>query len=213
MNELIANIKPTIELIYFISSSLLLVGVGLAYRQLTLIKVDIELKNQRSSAEKAIEASERYFCEYTELTKQIQIDRKKHNVSSYDGVIGDFSNSSIPSDLREKSSIRFSLSSWLPALNRLEAIAAYFTTGVADESVGFSVIGRTFCSTVELNYDIIARSRSSGAVDYWENIVKLYHLWRPRLSKAELELAKTEAEKKISTLKQNSVPPIGVKRT
>jgi hypothetical protein len=56
---------------------------------------------------------------------------------------------------------------------------------------------------------MIALSRRSGAIDYWENIVKLYLLWRPRLSKAELELAKNEMEKKISSLQQSKVPPIG----
>jgi len=209
MTEFISSIRPIIEIIYFLASTSLLVGVGLAYRQLALIKADIKIKNQRSSAEKAIEACERYFCEYVQISKQSFIDRQAKNLNLYKGAIGDFTTASVPADQIERSNKRYTLTSWLPALNRLEAIAAYFTTGVADECVGFSVIGRTYCSAVELNYDMIALSRRSGAIDYWENIVKLYLLWRPRLSKAELKLAKNEMEKKISSLQQSKVPPIG----
>lgn len=210
MSEFISYVRPVIELIYFITSSLLIVGLGLAYRQLILIKSDMYIKNKRASAEKAIEAGERYFCEYIPLTTQVYTDRLAEKIVGYSGDIGDFTTSSVPTEQLEKSEKRYSLDSWLPALNRLEAIAAYFTTGVADESVGFSIFGRTFCSSVESDYDMIALSRKSGTNDYWENIVILYNLWRPRLSKAELEQAKSEMEKKISALTTNKVSPIGM---
>ncbi|MDD1979632.1 hypothetical protein [Pseudomonas tussilaginis] len=209
MNELILKAKPLIEIIYFLSSTLLLIGVGFAYRQLTLIKTDMKVKNQRSAAEKAIEASERYFCEYISLSQVNFLERKELKIPVYKGPVGDFTPASIAAPLKELSRKRFSLMSWLPALNRLESIAAYFCTGVADEKVGFSVIGRTFCSSVELNYDIISLSRDAGTVDYWENIVKLYQLWRPRLTKAQLELEKKQMDEKISSLKQKSITPIG----
>lgn len=209
MNEFITKARPIIEIIYFSASTLLLIGVGFAFRQLTLIKTDIKTRNQRSASEKAIEASERYFCDYISLCEINFAAREKLGIPSYKGPIGDFTPESIPPSLTEVSLQRLGEKTWLPMLNRLESIAAYFCTGVADEKVGFSVIGRTYCSAIELDYDLISLSRDSGAVDYWENIVKLYKLWRPRLSKAELEFEKSQMDKKISSLQQNSIAPIG----
>ncbi len=210
MNEMITSARPLAEFLYFITSILLLGGLGLAYRQLTLIKRDIQLRNHRAAAEKAIEACDRYLCEYILQSKPNYEERIESKLFWYKGSIGDFSESSIPANLKDECAKRFKLKSWLPALNRLEAIAAYFTAGVADESVGFRVIGRTFCSAVESNYDIIAFSRSEKPNAYWENIVELYSLWRPRLTKAELELAKQDMDDKISCLPQKAVVPIGV---
>lgn len=210
MTEVIVSVRPIAELLYFIASIFLLGGLGLAYRQLTLIKRDIQLRNYRAAAEKAIAACDRYLCEYIPQSKPDFDERVASKLFWYKGPIGDFSHRSIPPILKEECSKRYHLKLWLPPLNRLESIAACFTAGVADESVGFRVIGRTFCSSVESNYDIIAMSRYEKPNAYWENIVELYSLWRPRLTKAELESAKQEMDEKISSLPQNTVVPIGV---
>jgi hypothetical protein len=100
---------------------------------------------------------------------------------------------------------------WLPAQNEIEAIAAFFTTGVADEKLGFGVIGRTYCRTVELNYDLISLFRDEKPVSYWKNTVELYLIWRPRLSKAEMSSLKDSLQSKIAALgPDNAISPIGL---
>ena len=47
-------------------------------------------------------------------------------------------------------------------------------------------IGRTFCRAVESDYDIIAFARLEPVHGYYESIVRLYKIWRPRLNSAEL---------------------------
>ena len=209
MNEIITNIRPTFEILYFIASILLLGGLWLTYKQLMLINTDIKIRNQRAAAEKAIEASNRYFTDYIPLSGNYYREKITSKIDHYNGPIGDFYYNSIPKDQRESSLKRYKLSSWLPALNSLESIASSFITGVADESVGFRVIGRTFCSSVEHSYDLISISRQEKPIEYWTNIVELYLLWRPRLTKAELEIEMQEIGSKISKLEQKKAPPIG----
>lgn len=61
---------------------------------------------------------------------------------SYKGPIGDFTPNSLPIGVVAAIDKRVDGAEWLPAINKLQSIAAYFTTGVADEEVGFQIIGR-----------------------------------------------------------------------
>lgn len=212
MIELINSVRPYLEALYFVASITLVAGLGLTYRQLLLIKDDIQIKNQRAAAEKAIEACDRYFCSYVPMTTAHLDELMKNKIQWYKGTIGDFSATSISGDGKKDALKRFTLMTWLPAMNQLESIAAFFMSGVADEITGFRVIGRTFCSTVESNYDLIAFGRKEKACAYWSNIVALYQLWRPRLQKEEIELARNELEKQISSMQDKSISPIGVSK-
>lgn len=210
MLEFISSVKPYLEALYFLAGILLAGGLGFTYRQVFLIKKDIRIRNERAAAEKAIEACDRYFCSYTNLNGVFLRERIKANVDMYDGPIGDFSSGSLPDGIKEKGAKRFSLSSWLPMMNQLESISAYFMSGVADERTGFGVIGRTFCATVEQNYDLIAISRREKACPYWANTVDLFNLWRPRLTKAEMDIARKALEEELSTIADRTMSPIGV---
>ena len=95
-------------------------------------------------------------------------------------------------------------------MNQLESISAFFMSGIADECTGFRVIGRTFCGSVESSYDLISISRQEKACPYWANTVDLYQLWRPRLTKAEMEIAKEDIEYELSSITTRTISPIGV---
>lgn len=210
MLEIVNSVRPYLESLYFLAGVLLLGGLLLTYRQVVLIKKDIRTRNERAAAEKAIEACDRYFCKYIPLNGVYFHDRMKAKLKAYDGPIGDFFASSIPESLQKDCAARYAQSSWLPALNQLESISAYFISGVADECTGFKVIGRTFCGTIESNYDLFAISRREKALPYWANTVALYQLWRPRLTKAEMDISKQEIERQMSSIIDKIISPIGV---
>lgn len=209
MHDFVVQVRSEVEFLYFIASILLVGGVALAYRQLLLIKKDIRTRNQRAAAEKAIEACSSYFREYVGLCNEASDDRTKANLPRYAGPIGDFTMGSVPSQLRADCIRRFRLGTWVSALNHLELVAAFFVSGVADERTGFRVIGRTFCGTVEHNYDLIAFSRDKKKAAYWENTVQLYQLWRPRMTKAELDEDRQDIERRLSAISENSIDAIG----
>jgi hypothetical protein len=211
MLQVIGEIRPYLEAIYFFSGLLVAGGLVFSLKQLSLIKSDIIIRNERLSKEKAVEACIRYFERYVPLDKKrYQIRRQQKMIGGYKGPIGDFTKASIPSEHLILSINRAEPDAWLDAQNELEAISAFFSTGVADERTGFNVIGRTFCKTVEHNYDLIALCRDDHAMSYWQNTVNLYSIWRPRLSKAEMMSLTDNLQSKIALLGPDvGIPPIG----
>jgi hypothetical protein len=210
LSESILSIRPYLELAYFAAGVLLLIGLVITFFQLTLIKNDIGLRNERAAKEHAIEAAIRYLNLYVPLCDANTRDLLEKKIASYSGPIGDFSFASNPKSMLAGTITRMATSSSFHlALNELESISAYFTTGVADERTGFLIIGRTFCGTVEAWYDVIAGCRREKAHPYWHNIVQLYQTWRPRLSKAEIQTTIRDLESKIKSMGPDSpIEPI-----
>jgi hypothetical protein len=64
-------------------------------------------------------------------------EKMAKNFLSYRGPIGDFSKNSVPMEYWDRVDEKLLLTKFLPALNELEAIAASFTTGVADGKPDF----------------------------------------------------------------------------
>lgn len=214
MLEYVNIARPYFEILYFAAGIALAAGLGLTYWQLTLIKKDMRLRSERAAMEKAIDTCERHLSVFIPLSLKSSMTFEANKLPSfYDGTAGNFMKNSIPKELNEISLKRYSCSfDWVAALNQLESIAATFMSGVADEQTAFRIIGRTYCSSVESYYDLIAISRpeSITAHQYWSNTVELYLLWRPRLTKAELENTKLQAEEKILKLGNRCLAPHGV---
>ena len=189
-------------------ATIILAIVGLAgLYQLRLMKIDIRTRQDRKAKEKAIEAANTYLNEYCAFPMQ------KREIEEYIGEIGDFSYNSIEKndDVFIKSVKRLEDGVWLEKLNKLESIAAIYASGVGDEKLGFQIIGRTYCSSVESHYDIISLLRAKNTCDYFENIVVLYQTWKPRLKKIELEYEINEKSEEVSTIKVKKIASINAK--
>jgi hypothetical protein len=202
MPEILKDIRPYLELAYFAAGIILAFGLWFAYRQLKLIQEDMLIRSRRAASEKALEATLRYFEQYVPKSGALFKARNDKNIPPYKGSIGDFSFESLTEEQKTVIAKQATLVEGLPTLNELEFISAFFVSGVADEETGFRIIGRTFCSTVETHYGLIALFRRHKAQAYWSNIVDLYHLWRPRLTIAELQMASKELEQKMNILNQ-----------
>lgn len=186
-------------------------GILVAIFQIRLLKKDIRIRNERASKERSIEAASRYLSDYVNFDGVFfnEVQEKKLN-KRFEGPYSEFKRGKIHAsgDFIK----RLSCDSILPALNELEAISAYFVTGVGDEETGFSIIGKTFCHTVESKYDIISFLHDSGGGQpYYSNIVILYGIWRPRLTKEQLEIEKKILDGKISSVAgDRKISPIGL---
>jgi hypothetical protein len=204
MLNFISIVRPYVEVAYFAAGILLAFGLIFTFHQITLIKKDINLRNERASKEHAIDACTRYFQDFVPKVDAYSGDLRKAKLPRYKEAIGDFSSASISKDFRPFTIKRMNFVSVHLCLNELEVISACFTTGVADEKTGFLIIGRTFCVTVETYYDVIAACRDQNAHPYWHNITRLYQIWRPRLTKAEMKHTLQELENKIHSLGTDS---------
>jgi hypothetical protein len=207
--KVLVNLRIYLELGYFISGIIVSLAAVAGLRQLRLFKKDIRLRNERAAKEKAIEYALRYLTSYVDAQKVFLHQTREKKLPPYKGSIGDFSADSLPKELLDSSSRRYTLVAWLPAMNELLAIASAFTSGVADEATGFNIIGRTYCATVQDHYDILSMSRRKGVHDYFQSIVDLYQLWAPRLSKAELEEQRRMISERLETHKDAGLPFIG----
>jgi hypothetical protein len=210
MEDAISDIRPYFELLFFVSGIIVAVIALYATRQISLMKADMKMRSERAAKEKAIEASSEYLTAYIPLDTKFYFACKRKGLSSYDGPIGDFSPESISPELKEAALKRMKfIVTFLDANNKLESIAAAFTTGVADERTGFSIIGRTFCAGVADDYDIISLCRIEHPFPYWANIVKLYKTWSSRLSKEELAAARDALESRMKDIPDSHISPIG----
>jgi hypothetical protein len=162
----------------------------------------MEIRSSRAAKEKAIEACSRYGSAFVPLSTKLYKAFAAANLkTSYAGPIGDFSPGSIKvGRLLEARKNEQLMENIIDALNELNSCAAYFVTEVADEKVGFSIIGRSFCRTVEDYYDLISVVRNQPAEHYWHPITKLYRIWRPRLEKSELQAQALMLQNKIEAL-------------
>ncbi len=202
------QVSPTLrgwlELAYFVSGVLLAGAAMYALQQVRLMKQDIAMRSQRAARERAIEYIGRYFSIYVPLDAKFTDERKAQKLPSYDGPVRAFSLGSLAATYRDGASKRWALESWLPALNELHTIASAFAYGVADDTLGFQAIGRTFCTTVADKYDILCMARSEQAAPYYQGIVDLFGAWAPRLSESELSQIRAEVDHKLAALRSRS---------
>ena len=212
MNE----IRNIAELMYFFSGVVLAILAIFGVRQVKLLKKDIRLRNERASKEKALEFVQHYET-YVEFDAKFSDECSSKRLPTYRGPIGDFTLTSIPKEFLPIAKKRFD-GCWLDGMNRLELVAGAFVSGVADEALGFKMIGPSFCGTVASHYDLISLTRDADSANplfgsanpLFQTIVDLYNLWAPRLSKAQLLRARDELEKQINATTDKKISPIGV---
>jgi hypothetical protein len=72
-------------------------------------------------------------------------------------------------------------------LNELESFAMYFACDLADESIAFAPTALTFCQTCEYYRLFIGVFRQPDKVKLYQNLAKLYQMWKPRLERTALE--------------------------
>lgn len=94
-------------------------------------------------------------------------------------------------------------------LNALESFAIYFISGVASEELAFTSVGTTYCSSVKKILPVIVLLNDNKK--NYKNLLKLFYLWNSRLEKLDLLNNKKAIEKKLKSLSDTSITPIGVK--
>ncbi len=66
-------------------------------------------------------------------------------------------------------------------LNKMEAYAMYFVSGLADEEGAFTPTAASFCHCCEHLSVFIGCYRKDNGIKLYQNIVKLYAMWKPRI--------------------------------
>jgi len=206
--------RSILELCYFVSTIALTAIAGYGLKQISILKRDIHVRNERAAKEQAIAISAR-FIESAELSKQYHDALKAANLAPYRGPIGDFTVASLSLEAKKQAHLKAAplAKYWMANLNQLEALAASFASGVADEKLGYKILGLGFCRSVEHKYDVMCLHRGSGKPEsnYWKNIIALYKIWADRLKTEGLKLRRDEIESQLNDSLDQDVPPIGTR--
>ncbi len=88
------------------------------------------------------------------------------------------------------------------ALNELESFAMYFASDLADESVAFTPTAVSFCQICEHFSSFIGVFRPPEHMKLYQNLVKIYGIWKPRLERTVLE-----EQGKLLESKKQLLPP------
>ena len=210
MNEFILNTKPFLEWGSLLSTIVLCFAAIYGLKQIRLLKIDILSRSERSAKEKAIEASERFLGDclntHSAFVRQLEV----RNLGEYDGAICEFKfteSKEWPKECQKRYQLQ---RHWLLTFNKMEAIAAVFITGVADEQTGFEVIGLDFVDIVRRYYDIytLCQKNVGEGNQNFPNTIKLYKTWSPRFTEKELQRQKGFLEEKLRSLEKLKIPQL-----
>jgi hypothetical protein len=203
-----SELRTIAEFLYFLSGVALAVIAVFGLQQIKILKRDIKVRNDRASKEKALEFVQKYE-DFIGLHNAFFRDCVEKKFGMYEGPIGDFSWESIKPAERPNAINRIMLNTSLGAMNKLNLVAACFMSGVADEQLGFSIIGKGFCANVANIYDLLSFARGEKKSVSFQPIVDLYQLWSPRLSKAQLLQAREDIETQLAATVERSIRAIG----
>lgn len=95
----------------------------------------------------------------------------------------------------------------LEVFNPLESFSIFFTSGVAEEKIGYLTVGQTYCSCVRRFLPLLI---IISGEKHFLNILNLYQIWNSRIEKENLESEKAKIDKKLSENVSIIVKTIGL---
>ena len=208
MAEFVTAARPYLEALYFLAGVVVAGGVLVGMRQLRLLKQDIVSRSDRAAKEKAIEMSFRMADLFAaSIRGQNQLGELGYP-SIWEGKVGDFTPSSLPDGHLKVAERRYMSGIPLRYLNPMEAVAASFVNGIAEEKLAFPMCGAPFCAFVSVEYDMFCFARQHSDSAPFSNTIKLYRTWSNRLSKEQLEAAKEGLEASLAQIEDREIPPL-----
>lgn len=204
------TVRDILELLYFLCGPALVIVAIIGLRQLKILKdvarVSAKRESYRLAAEQCVYYADHVIPAQNELDEAIEARELTFFDESKARIEGEKITIQYPKDIDFQK-----LTSISPqrgnAYNRMNAFSLFFVSGVADESVGFSSVGQTFCRNVKkLLPDIMLLNRAAKA---YKNIIKLFLIWNARLQVESLMRDKEVLENKLRSIDNKEIRPIG----
>jgi len=210
MCNVINNIRPYLEIAYFLSGVVLSITAIYALKQLRLSKQISSSVSLRDSLKITSEQCKYYLKDIINLQNKLDEFIKQNNISYLKNWIVNITNKSIKISHKGKPNFK-ELEKIAPycleILNAMEAFSTYFTSDLADEKTAFFTVGQTFIYSTELYLPVFSNLNEQN---YYLNITKLYLKWKDRAENLKLIKQKDEIEKKLKNAGTTFSLPIGV---
>ncbi|ASW42848.1 hypothetical protein [Clostridium isatidis] len=187
--------RNILEMIDFLITPLLFIVTIMGLKEITVAKEISEVNAKREAFKLSAEQCIYYFENIIPKLDDIDKCFKENKITS----IGEVKIKSTSEGI--KASVKLDVSRCPEeifrdityVLNVIEGFSLYFISGVADERVAFSSVGRTYVNSMEMLLPIICSVQGSG----YENVFKLYLLWKDRIDKQEALNQKIKLDKKM----------------
>ena len=212
------NLKFIVEIVYYLSGPVI---AYIAYKALEQVK---ETKRQVSETKESriISAKRDSFkiaadkCEYymSDIIPSIDnLDKavRENNIDFFESSRIEIHSDGIGASAPFKDDEEFDKVLELPFLevfNPLESFSLFFTSGVADEKVGYLSVGHTFCDTVEKYAPLIIILSGNK---HYNNLLQLFTLWHGRIEKERLEKERAKIDKELNSTSNVVIDTIGTK--
>jgi hypothetical protein len=203
------DFRSIIEAAYLISGPLLVAGLGIGLRQLKLTRELARRAATREAHSIAVEYCRDYLAQVIPSLDALDKAIVTKGVRFFDetqvAILPDRIEVQTPKleHLQKLESVAPELAA---ALNRLEAFAVAFVTGVASETVAFAAVGHTFVSSV---HKLLPAMVLIGGDHSFQHALQLYKLWRSREEAKTLTARIKKAESELGRLVVRRIPTIG----
>lgn len=172
-----------------------IISVIIAFKQFAIYKDETKENQDKNEAEKAIAIAEEFAKSYigemsyilSELKKcgmfQILNDKDSKSMINFDNVeiIENFTEDEINKLEDIKNNLSMELKNRMSEiLNRLEYVAMYLNSGIANEEIIYPSLYQVFLPFMKSCYYIIAELNKESSNKYYTNIIKLYNLWNDK---------------------------------
>lgn len=193
-----------------LASVALVLAVMRGLRSLKLTQADVELRTKREASALAVARCEEFALEI--IPEGVHIDgalkaaQIPRFVTSVATVTFNPDNTQLLAAAEEwRSPIGADLD-WrcISLLNRLEAWAMHFATGVADHSVAFGPCAQVFCNMVVRHYPFLLQARANPSSGNFPYTVKLFENWNDQLEKEHLGLKAEDLMKKLDSIAERA---------
>lgn len=212
-NGWFAAIRSLLELLYFASGIAIAVAAFWGLKQLRISKQIARTNARREAFKLAADECRFYAKEVVPLANKFATEYKQLGLTCLSGPSqfriekGEIVGHSFPVDLLQKEIPKIA-ESLVECLNAVEAFALFFTSGVADDDLGFQETAISFCKLTAQHMGAYFHMRHINAARY-ESTIKLFEIWQKRLQANAASLAMKPLGDLIRTVGKERIRPIG----
>ncbi|USH01083.1 hypothetical protein K6Q96_09025 [Grimontia kaedaensis] len=209
MEYLIEN-RQYLEILYFISGPLTLIGVAIALIQLYLFKRDLNTKYRRESMQLTLEMFHPKSLRLSELSRKMDDAFELEEIEIPNIEVKEFLYESIQNEPWTKK-FQDSIEAYNASIDYLcevDHIAQVVLSGLADEEFAFKCQGSYFVEVVNEAKPMILAIRNSDNSEVFRDTIDLYNLWNAKVKKQKLLAEHKYRERELESLSTHTVPTL-----
>ncbi len=205
------KIKDILEILYFASGPIIAIAASIGLYQLIITKRNAIISSKRDAYRLAAEQCRFYNEKIIPLVDALDEQIEKKSIAMFEKSKVTIKAESFEVKFHIAPDDKPKVISILPeivyVLNAMESFSMFFTSGLADEKIAYSVIGKTFRSTVKKFLPFLELTFNPS--EDFKPMLELFFLWNNRAQHEALLKDKKTIEERLGNIDNNSINPVG----